>query len=382
MKIKLIIFLCFASVIFSQSSYAFSDKDHIKSDSLKSLDSELGNLVVQTFLDLKVPGAIVGVFMGGYAPFTEAIGVQDLETKQPMILNDKMRIGSITKTFTGTVLLQLVDEGKISLNDKLSKYFPDYPNGQNITIEELGNMTSGIFNYSEDDIFVKDFLSNISKPFTPEELIDISKKHEPYFAPGTDFHYSNTNTILLGLIIEKITGSLLQTEIQNRILNPLGMKETTFATDTTFPDPHPQGYYYMDSTSSEPTDVTYLNPSWGWSAGAIISTLGDLQLYVKPLATGQLISKKSQEERLKWIKAFTPSTGEWADKPLNYGFAIGDFDGAYGHNGGIPGFNSFVGYLPEKDAVIIVLANMQDNKAGMGPADFIARKIIEKLNEM
>lgn len=374
--------LFLVSVFSVQNSYAGNVKISENSDSLKSFDSAFKLMVQQSFEDLKVPGAIIGVWMGGYEPWKTAFGVADLKTNQHIVTSDKMRIGSITKTFTGTVLLQLVDEGKLTLRDKLSNFFPDYPNAQNITIEEVGNMRSGIYNYSEDETFVDEMLKNMSKAFTPQELISISEKHAAYFAPDSGFHYSNTNYILLGLIIEKLTGNTLEREIQNRILSPLGMNETTFELNSTFPDPHAQGYLYMDSTSAEPTDVTNLNPSWGWAAGAMISTLGDLQLYAKPLATGQLLSAKTQADRLTWGKVFIPTSGGWADKPLNYGFAIADFDGAFGHNGGIPGFNSFMGYIPEKDATVIVLCNMQDNKNGIGPADYLARVIVEKLKTM
>ncbi|MEO6695614.1 MAG: serine hydrolase domain-containing protein [Ignavibacteria bacterium] len=383
MKTKLLILL--TGIIFSlsqtNSDYCFGKQLKI-SDSLNSLESQLGNLVEQSFTEMQVPGAIIGVWMNGYESWKKTIGVADIQTNTPIRLNDKMRIGSATKTFTGTVLLQLADEGKINLSDKLSKYFPDFPNGDNITIEELGNMTSGIYNYSEDETFVAALTKDLQTPFTPMEVIDIALKHKPYFSPGTAMHYSNTNTVLLGLIIEKITGNSLPTEIQNRILNPLGMMNTTFAIDSYFPDPHARGYMYLDSTAILPTDVTAQDPNWGWAAGAMISTIDDLSLYAKPLATGQLVSKMAQRERLNWGKPFTPPSGSWADKPLNYGFAIADFDGAYGHNGGIPGFNTFMGYIPEKDATIIVLVNMQDNKKGLGPADYIAMKIIEIIKKM
>jgi len=111
----------------------------------------------------------------------------------------------------------------------------------------------------------------------------------------------------------------------------------------------------------------------------MISTLKDVMVYSKALATGYFLTDKTQQQRLKWDTEFTPSNGAWKDKPLKYGFAIADFNGAIGHNGGIPGFNSFMGYIPEKEAVIVVLVNMQDNKAGIGPADYIARVITEKL---
>jgi D-alanyl-D-alanine carboxypeptidase len=227
MKFKLLtlIFLVVvSSVCYSFLGNRFSNQYVINNpDSSNKLGAGLLPIVNQTFEELKVPGAIIGVWMGGYEPWKTTLGVADLKTMQPIMLNDKMRIGSITKTFTGTVLLQLVDEGKISLSDKLNKYFPDFPNGQNITIEEVGNMTSGIYNYSEDSTFGATLTNSLTTSFTPLELIDIAEKHKPYFDPGKGMHYSNTNFILLGLIIEKITGNPLQTEIQNRILNPLGM---------------------------------------------------------------------------------------------------------------------------------------------------------------
>ncbi len=382
MKTKLISVLCLkAFILFSLSflSLFLLPFPNVNSCVGQSLETELAPLVKETFEDLKVPGAIIGVWMGNETPWIAAMGIADLVTGQPIMTDDKMRIGSITKTFTGTVLLQLAGEGKISLQDRLAKFFPDYPNGQNITIEEVGDMRSGLYNYSDDSVFVKEFMKNMNTPYTPQELIAVSLKHEPYFPPDSGFHYSNTNFILLGLIIEKITGNSVQTEIKNRILDPLGMTETVFAVNSDFSAPHAHGYIYMDSTASAPVDVTNLDPSWGWTAGAIISTLGDLQRYAKPMATGQLISKTLQAERLKWKTIDKLTSGVWANKPLGYGFAIADFDGAHGHNGGIPGFNSFMGYIPEKDATIIVLVNMQDNKAGIGPADYIARMIIDKL---
>lgn len=350
-------------------------------DSSKSLESEYSQLVKETFEELKVPGAIIGIWEGKKEPYITTLGVSDLSANTPISLNDKMRIGSITKTFTGTVLLQLADEGKIKLLDKLSKYFPDYPSGDNITIEELGNMTSGIFNYTEDENFQKKFFGDMSVSFTPEELIDIAKKHPPYFPPGTSIHYSNSNTILLGLIIEKITGNKLQDEISKRIIIPLKMTNTSFAADSFFPEPHSKGYIYFDSTDLIPKDVTLLNPSWGWAAGAIISTLDDLSKYAKPLATGNLLNPETQKEREKWVTIPKFPSGAWKDEEMKYGFALASFAGALGHNGGIPGFNSFLGYVPGKDISIIILVNMQDNKEGIGPADYLARKILDKINQ-
>src|SRR5262249_55608268 len=153
---------------FSESAFAAPP------DSLK-LEPILKPLVTRDFQQLQVPGAIVGVWMKGYEPFITTLGYSDLKTKTPMSLSDKVRIGSITKTFTGIVLLQLVDEGKISLSDPLSKYFPDFPNGKNITIKELADMTSGIYNYTEDKLF-DDFAASMQKSYTHQELINIALK--------------------------------------------------------------------------------------------------------------------------------------------------------------------------------------------------------------
>ncbi len=355
---------------------------NIQRDSTGILEKELSAMVKNDFSELNIPGAIIGVWMGDNAPYIAALGYSDLKMKVPMNIDDKVRIGSITKTFTGTVLLQLVEEGKLSLDDKLSKFFPGFQNGDNISIEMLGNMTSGIYNYSDDDIWEKDFEANMKLVYTPQQLIAIAEKHSPYFAPGTSIHYSNTNTILLGLIIEKLTGNSIESEIQKRILEPLGMSNTSFATNSAFPDPHAKGYFYFDSSKTEPTDVTEIDPGWAWSAGAMISNLMDMHRYAKVLATGGLLKQNIQQERLKWI-SFPPITsGPYKGRTMRYGFAIADFDGALGHNGGIPGFNSYMGYIPDKDATVIVFVNMQETKAGISPADYIGAMIVEKIKGM
>lgn len=372
------VFMFFLNVTLINISYG---SDDLNGSSSEDLEAEIAPVVSAAFNELQIPGVIVGVWMPGYEPYIAALGSADLSTNSPMSTADHMRVGSITKTMTATILLQLADEGKISLTDKLSKYFPDYPNGDNITIEEVGNMSSGLFNYTEDPDFGKTLTENPFTPFTPGQLIDIAKTHEPYFAPGKSFHYSNTNFILLGMIIEKITGNTMKSEIQKRIFDPLGMTNTLLADNEYFPDPHAHGYGYADPTSAEPTDLTNMNASWAWSAGSLISTLEDLKKYVTPLVKGELVSPQSHSQRLKWVDIPPSERGQWTSM-IQYGFGITNFGDAIGHYGGVPGYSSFMGGLPEKNATVIVLVNMQDNKAGIVPADFIQKKIIEKLMTM
>jgi D-alanyl-D-alanine carboxypeptidase len=356
-----------------QGHYAIAAKD--------TLEARLAPAVTTRFKELGVPGAIIGVWAKGYQPWITTLGVSNLASGTPIKLNDKMRIGSITKTFTGTVFLQLVDEGKVSLDDPVSKYLPDVPNGKNITIRQIGTMSSGLFNYSDDTAFSKRMSVETNIFWKPQQLLEVSFRNKPDFLPGQKASYSNTNTILLGLIIEKLTGNPLQAEIHTRITEPLGMRQTTFATDGKMPNPHSQGYLYgtfsdpVVPEGTPPNNVTANNPSWGWAAGAMISTLDDLHRYAKPLATGKFLSKKTQAERLTWIKM-----GQ-----AEYGFQIGNFGGAIGHTGAISGFQSFMGYLPEQDATVIVLTNLQytwnPKQEGLEPANSLTQVIMAQLQK-
>jgi D-alanyl-D-alanine carboxypeptidase len=285
-----------------------------------------------------------------------------------------MRIASITKTFTATVILQLVDAGKLHLDDPVSKYQPEVPNGAHITIRELLNMTSGIFNYDEDRGFLHTWQADPGKVWNPQEELAIAFKHPPYFAPGKGFYYSNTNYILLGLIIEQITHQPVEEVFQQRIFTPLGMNGSSLppATSAAIPDPHPQGYMFgtlldllegpkANAAAGTPHDVTSWS-LWGWTAGSAISTVHDLKIWAKALATGKLLSSAAHQEQL----SFTPQSQD------GYGLGVANFGGVLGHNGANPGFQSFMGYQPQTGATIIVLANLFPAPDGSLTADPLA----------
>lgn len=344
--------------------------------------------------ELRIPGAVIYVQAPNKGTWKATLGTADLTTNAPMRLDDHFRVGSITKTFTGTIILQLVDEGTLKLDDPVLKYQPEVPNGGNITIRELLNMTSGLYNYSEDKSFNQELDTHPQRVYAPKELLAIAFKHQPYFAPGKDFHYSNTNTILLGLIIEQLTGKPAEQVFQARIFQPLGMAETSLPplSSSTIPNPHPQGYMFGTNVESEergpltgeqaakanaaagaPHDVTDANPSWAWTAGSGISTMHDLNIWAKALATGTLLSPAMQKQRLTWI-----ATGPGPNVP-RYGLAIADFNGFLGHAGQIPGFHTFMAYQPEKQATIVVLTNLYASPAGAEPSNELAKIIIAQL---
>lgn len=287
-------------------------------------------------------------------------GYNDIHNKLPMDGSYRFRIGSNTKTITCTVLLQLVDEGKVSLSDKLSKYFPSYPQSDKITIAMLLDMKSGIFNYSEDmPVFMQSMVSNPTRVWQPQELIDLGFSHDFYFEPGTDIHYSNTNTFIIAKLIEKLTGNSLETEINNRIIEPLDLNNTRFLTSgVDLPGEHGRGYEIQnDSTYKDATE--YYDISWGWAAGSAYSTPRELQKYVEALVRGDFLSSSLQEKRL--TENFYGNQDLWFGK-IKYGLGIMRCGRSfYGHGGDLPGFSSTMYHSEEKDCTIILYFNTQDD---------------------
>ncbi|CAM5395111.1 beta-lactamase [Streptomyces avidinii] len=319
------------------------------------LDAAVRRIMAET----GTPGVIVGLWAPGKGSYVKAFGVADKATGAPMKTDLNMRIGSETKTFTVTALLELVDRGKVALDDPIGKYVSGVPNGDRITLRELAGMRSGLFNYSEDADFTKALESGSGRTFTPRQLLDYSFKHPVRFAPGAKFEYSNTNLILLGLLIEKVTGRPLHEVIQKDVLEPAGLHHTVFPTGAEFPAPHAHGYT-DDTASGKTVDSTGWNPSWGWAAGAMISDLEDLHSWARTLATGTLLTPATQAERLKTTPAGLPGAG--------YGLGIFDVQGWIGHNGSLPGYQSLTVYLPEAQATLVVLLNTDTSYKGKEPS--------------
>ena len=302
-----------------------------------------------------IPGMIIGIWVPGKGAWMKAIGKSDLITGKDMQINDKFRIGSNTKTFVVTVLLQLVDEGKISLDDKVSKFNLglNMPYADKISISQLCNMTSGIPEFSEDEELCEDFyVNNPLKKWTPEEVLKTLLKHPPDFSPGEGWHYSNTGYILLGMIIEKVTGTKIEDEIERRLIKPMKLTGTTFPINYPgLPCPYTHGYELDDDGNWQ--DVTCYSPSLLWAAGAMISDMQDMKVWVKAYRTGTTNSKITQGERLTFVDV---GKGE----KLKFGLGIGYTNGWLGYTGGTRGYNTAAYYLPPKDATVIVFVNTTD----------------------
>jgi len=316
---------------------------------------ELDNVMKEAMEKYNSPGMILAVWVPGQGEYVKAMGVSDLKTGRKMQVSDRFRIGSNTKSVVATVVLELVDEDKLSLGDKLSKFFPEWPNAGNITIKMLLNHTSGLFNYSEDEKFGKLLEADPRRPFTLNQLIGYSITEKPYFEPGKGFHYSNTNTVLLGMIIEHITGNSLASEIKKRILDRLGLAATYFpkAAETNGDVAH--GYMFEDGKSIE---WTYADPSWGWAAGAMISNIYDMKRMITAITDGTLLSKRLQKERMNsWVYLTDALKAEFPS--ARYGYNVFTFGGFVGHNGGLPGYVSYMVRDPKTGITTVMLLNTQ-----------------------
>lgn len=298
---------------------------------------------------VSAPGVIVGI-QTPEGIWKQAWGVADPTTGEAMKAGMHTRIGSVTKTFTGTLLMQLADAGKLSLDDTIDTYVAGVPNGNKITLRHLANMTSGVSSYTRAEAFLDIFFEDPSQTYTPEQLLNFALPASPEFEPGASFDYSNTNTVLLGMVIEKVTGKPIEQNLSAMILEPLGLKHTVWPGDATdMPEPFAQGFTLQGNaaTPEQPSNATHWNPSWGWTAGEMISNMDDLLIYGRALGTGKgLLSPAAQQTRLTSFPA-----------PMGYGTGIGCAAGWVGHTGELPGYNTTLFYHVASDTTVVVQAN-------------------------
>lgn len=325
-------------------------------ETVKKLDAILEAAVTEH----EMPGVTLAVW-SPEGDYVSSAGYADVEKKTKMTPELNHRIGSVTKTFTITALLRLVDQGKASLDDHISEYVDGVTRGDEITLRQLAAMTSGIPDYSENPEWQMSLLSDPYASLTPQSLIDVVSGQPLTDEPGAAMSYSNTSTVLVGMAIEKITGKTLAEVLQDEVAKPLGMEHTFLPKGNEYPEPHAQGYTAQQSDDGSLTNATDWNPSWGWAAGAMISTLDDLKIWVPALAKGELLSPELQKERLT-VTPEDPQHPEWG-----YGLGLFNLNGWIGHNGSLPGYKTVTIYLPEKDMTIVAFVNSDaDGKSSLG----------------
>lgn len=347
---------------------------------------------VQQALDRAVtgtglPGILATVREGDDQWFGTA-GVADTRTGRKRLPQERFRIGSITKTFTATVVLQLEAEGKLSLDDTVEKWLPGLVRGNGhdgrlITIKQLLNMTSGTFNHFlakevQDRVAGPAFLKHRFDRYRPQQLVKIAMSHAPDFKPGQDWTYSNTGYVIAAMIIEKATRKTYAEQVSQRIIQPLGLTGTRVPGDkeVRIRGPHARHYSALFSPEPKPTihDVTELNPSLGWAAGNMVSTAADLDRFFTALLEGRLLHEAQQRKMFatnpvpkgKWIPNTTYGLGMSSVK-LSCGATV------WGMGGALQGSWSYA--YGTRDATRMLIQNV--NGDWKDPIDTVFTPVLE-----
>jgi len=297
-----------------------------------------------------VPGAVALVREGSHT-IRLASGSGNLKAKTPMRVGDRFRVGSVTKTFVATVVLQLVGEGKLRLSDTVERWLPGVvPNGGRITVRSLLNHTSGLFDYGGDRKWLAAAYRDPMRDWTPREIVAVATAHKPHFAPGAGWSYSNTNYFVLGLIVEAATKHALATELRRRILTPLQLRDTSFPTQPRIAGRYAHGYFLRPLQ-----DVSDGSPSVVWAAGALVSTADDIATFYRALLGGRLLSHQLLREMRTTV---TPVPG------FSYGLGLQKLRGPcgtfWGHSGGSPGYAVDALNSQNGQRQVVVLVNATD----------------------
>lgn len=315
------------------------------------LTKEFDKLLSEQYKSNKT-GATALISRNGQIIYKKAFGLANLEYNIPMQVDNVFRIGSITKQMTAVAILQLMEQGKVSLQDDITKFFPDYPtHGYKITVEQLLTHTSGIKSYTE----MEDFDKKMSIEMKPLELIQYFKNQPMDFAPGTKWSYNNSAYFILGYIIEKISGKTYPQYIEEQFFKPLGMSNSLYGSDTKIILNRAGGY---DEDSTGIINAPYLSMSLPYAAGSVQSTVEDLFKWHQAVHSYKLIKKETLE------KAFTKFKLQ-DGKETNYGY--GWFletlqeNPTIEHTGGINGFLTQSIYLPKQDVFVAVFSNCTCN---------------------
>lgn len=324
------------------------------------LQSQLQAALERVMTEHGVPGAAAGVWIPGEGSWTTAAGLADIEAEVPVTTEMTWPIRSITKSYTVTLLLQLADEGALSLDDTLDEYIDGVTNGDEITLLQLANMSSGNADYVN-EAFIVEFSKDPARIFTLDELNSGVLGQPARFAPGTEHVYTNANTNLIGAVIEKVTGREYAEVLQERILAPLGQSGTRYLLDVAdWQAPHPVGY--QPDPDTREMMPQHENPSILGPAGSLFSTLDDGRVWADTLGSGALLKPETQTLRQIGHKIERP--------PYDlYAVGMGETDGWLGHNGEGVGFTAATFHSPSTGASIVVYMNESNALDGSHPAD-------------
>lgn len=319
-----------------------------------------------------LPGAVFGIQTRDDEERLFALGNADVTTGEPMSTKMTMRLGSVAKLFVGTLALQLVDDGVITLDDTVSAFRSDVPRGGEITLRMLGNHTSGLFNVLRDPGFRQRVNRQPARQIGREEVFEAAFTRSGDIDPGGEFAYSNTNTMLLADILERAAGIRLDALLLERLLKPFAAPGIHLPTSSALSAPAPRGYRFGATSGAIEYgqvffDATQFNASWAGAAGNMNGTVGDLLKLATPLASGATLTPRSRAEMRRFIPV---------GSHFDYGFCLARYGGAFGHAGDVPGFSSFVAWDQSSDTTVVVIANLSNLADKTAPATRLGRSLL------
>ncbi len=316
----------------------------------QNLESNIDSLLQEKYSS-NAPGATFLITKKGEIIYKKAFGLSNLELNVSMKTEDVFEIGSMTKQFTAISILMLMEKGKLNLDDEITKFIPDYPtNGHKITIHHLLTHTSGIKNYTS----MRELRDIAKKDMAPSDLVDFFKNEPMDFNPGEKFKYSNSGYVILGYIIEIVSGKSYADFVEQEIFKQIGMTDSQYASHSKVIHNRASGYHYKNGYINN----RYISFTLPYSSGSLMSTVDDMFTWQEAIKNNLLISKGTTE------KAFTNyklNTGELIN--YGYGWHIKTIDGIASreHGGSIFGFKSMGVYVPSEDIYVIGLNNCDCN---------------------
>lgn len=318
---------------------------------MPAVESQYANAVQGMISTYFLPGVLAAVRRPGQRQWSGAFGKANLESGTALALGSTFPIRSVTKSFTVTMVLLLQREGLLTLDDKIDRYVPGMPNGHLITLADLAGMQSGLVDYSATIAFKTLFIRDLQRVWTEQELVDFSRVQPAVFQPDEQYQYSNTNTVLLGMVVEAVTRQTLAEQLASRIFKPLGLGGTSYPTVPDLPAPAPTPYD-VDISSGTADEFPLISPTALAGSGEMSSTLADLLTWGDELGSGSLVGPPLHDLRRTLSRPATNGP-EYA----NYGLGIGEIDGWWGHTGSGVGFQLACMNDPVSGTTVAVMVN-------------------------
>lgn len=354
---RYLIFICLLAALFvTACDESDSEKSGYSTAKAEAIEALADSIITQH----GVPGMIVYVRDANKAVYRLAAGRQTALGDTLMEPDLICRIGSTTKSFTAAGIIRLAEQGLLALDDNVtlyldSTYVNDFPCLAGITLRQLLNMTSGLPDYASDSMtFAMMMLVNPTMQIDPHTLVQYGVAIDPdlMYPPGTQYRYSNTNYILLGLVIEQVTGQTWASYVSHEFIEPFGLTGMSYPETAQLPEPHPRGYLNHQLVGF--LEVTEVHPSVAWAAGGLVSDAASLAKWFTLLANGDVLSAWGQSQLEDW----QPTNTDW-----EYGMGFSRETGMYmvGHGGSIPGFRTEAWYSVEHDVTIVVFQNLYED---------------------